>query len=68
VNKVLALLKTLVSDDKSAAIIDANITPRNPLGNNLIISKAYAIFEHPDLLSHIDWHTTGSEQPISSLV
>ena len=66
VNKVLALLKTLVSDDNKAAIMDASITPRRPTGNNRTIKNAYAIFEHPDLLSQIDSHSTGSEQPISS--
>ena len=59
-------MKTLVKEDNNAAIIEANIMPLSPVGNNRTIRNAYEIFEQPDLLSQIDWHSSGLEHPISS--
>jgi hypothetical protein len=47
VNKVLELLNIEVSDERRAAIIDANIKPFKPTGNMRTMSNAYEIFEQP---------------------
>ena len=63
---VLLELKIEVSEDMRAAIIQANIRPRAPGGNNSITILGYARFVQPAGLSQYFLHISGSTQAISS--
>ncbi len=62
VKMALAELKTEVKDDKSAAIITANIKPLAPTGSKLITINGYAKLEHPFSLPQYFLHISGLAQ------
>lgn len=66
VNMVDEELNIDVNEDIRAAIMQASIRPRKPLGISSITMRGYAMSAHDASLPQIALHVSGVEQPILS--